>query len=82
MPECSYLSIFTASGFSIPIFDAYNEGKNIIVTGYGGHVEYLTYHYDGLVDYELISSDINPLYKWAKPDNEFASLLMKNVYKK
>ena len=77
-----YIQLIKSEGFGKSIFDAYNKGKKIIVTGYGGYLEYLTYHYDGLVDYELTPSDISPFYKWAKPDDEFASSLMKKYIKK
>ncbi len=58
----------------------------VIITGYGGHTEYLGKDYDGLVDYKLNSLDKNEsvffqfklddTYKWAIADKKHASKLL------
>lgn len=48
-----YVQLTKTEGFGLGIFDAFNKNKSIIVTGYGGHVEFLNKNYLGLIDYEL-----------------------------
>lgn len=88
-----YFQLTKTEGFGLGIFDAYNVGKNIITTGYGGQIEYLGDQYDGLVKYDLkklfddenvfFTLKLDSSYKWAEPDlNHSKQLLRKSVYGK
>ena len=86
-----YFHLTKAEGFCLGAFDAFNNNKKIIITGYGGHIEYLGKDYDGLVDYKLNSLAIDEsvffqfkldnTYTWAIADIDFASMLMKKYTK-
>ena len=79
-----YISLAKAEGFGLGIHDAFNLNKPIIVTGFGGQVEYLGNDYTGLVNYELEPVNKNSFpkfnfdesYKWANCDLNHASKLM------
>jgi glycosyltransferase involved in cell wall biosynthesis len=80
-----YVSLTRSEGFGLTIFDAYKYGNDVIVTGYGGHVEFLGENHPGLVKYKLINvggmSGFNTNYEhsdqvWAEPDvNHFRKLI-------
>ena len=84
-----YVSLTKTEGFGLGVFDAYQSKKDIIVTGYGGHLEYLQKDYDGLVPYKLesVNSEIykdcylDDSYKWAIADKKLAIELMQKRYK-
>lgn len=81
-----YVHLTKTEGFCLGAFDAFNNDKKVIITGYGGHTEYLGKDYDGLVDYKLNSLDKNEsvffqfklddTYKWAIADKKHASKLL------
>jgi len=82
-----YFHLTKTEGFCLGAFDAFNNNKKVIITGYGGHTEYLGKDYDGLVDYKLNSLAIDEsvffqfkldnTYKWAIADKEHAVKLLK-----
>ena len=82
-----YFHLTKAEGFCLGAFDAFNNDKKIIITGYSGHTEYLGKDYDGLVDYKLNPLAINEsvffqfkldnTYKWAIADKKNAMELIK-----
>ena len=83
--EC-YFHLTKTEGFCLGAFDAFNNNKKVIITGYGGHTEYLGKNYNGLVDYKLNSLDKNEsvffqfklddTYKWAISDKKHAIKLL------
>lgn len=82
-----YVSLTRSEGFGLTIFDAFNYGKDIIATGYSGHVEYLGKDHLGLVKYKLIKvdgmSNFNTNYEhanqvWADPNLTHVSDLLKH----
>lgn len=83
-----YIQLTRTEGFGLGIFEAYNRGKKVIVTNYGGHTEFIPKTYHGLVDYELqnvtdpifYNIHLNNTYKWAKPSITHAQTLMKLQY--
>lgn len=83
-----YFSLTRTEGFGLSIFDAYKQNKNIIVTGYGGHVEYLGENYPTLVKYNKIPANIyvtqnhylNEEYEWANADENHAIELLQKKY--
>jgi len=84
-----YISLTKSEGFGLTIFDAFNYGKKVIVTGYGGHIDFLGKEYQGLVNYKLgqvsgmesFSTNYTSEQSWAYPDLEHAIELMKNTIK-
>lgn len=84
-----YVSLTKTEGFGLGAFDAYQSKKDIIITGYGGHVEYLQKDYDGLLPYTLSSVDsqiykdcyLDESYKWAIADKKAAIDLMQKRYR-
>ena len=85
-----YVSLTKGEGFGLTIFDAYNLGKKVITTGYGGSVDFLGTDYNGLVKYkidkvygmETFSTNYTEDQKWAYPDLDHAYKLMEKSYKK
>jgi hypothetical protein len=85
-----YFHLTKTEGFCLGAFDAFNNNKKIIITGYGGHTEYLGKDYDGLVDYKLNSLAIDEsvffqfkldnTYTWAIADKKNAIDLLKSTY--
>ena len=83
-----YFHLTKTEGFCLGSFDAFNNNKKVIITGYGGHIEYLGKEYEGLVDYELnpLSIDesvffqfkLDNNYKWAIANNKNAIELLKS----
>ena len=82
-----YFSLTKTEGFGLGIFDAFKHNKKIIVTGFGGHVEYLGKDYPGLVSYKLhgVNSEIytgcylDDRYKWAIADQQHTCQLLQNT---
>lgn len=83
-----YISLNKGEGFGLTIFDAYNLGKPIITTGYGGQIDYLGTDYVGLVEYKLdkvngmesFSTNYSSDQQWAYPNLEHTYELMKYCY--
>lgn len=85
-----YFNISHSEGFGLGIHEAFNHKKEILVTGYGGHVEYLNLIDDSCVRY--INSPINKKlfndkflddsYQWALPDLDDAVVKLKQKYLK
>lgn len=82
-----YISLTKSEGFGLTIFDAFNYNKQIITTGYSGHIDFLGLDYKGLVKYKIgkvenmasFSSIYTSEQEWAIPDLEHAGELMKKV---
>lgn len=86
-----YFHLTKTEGFCLGAFDAFNNHKKVIITGYGGHVEYLGENYYGLVNYTLKPLEINEsvffqfrlddTYKWAIADKDHSISLLKKLLK-
>lgn len=82
-----YVSLCKSEGFGLTIFEAFKYGKKVIVTGYGGHIDFLGKAYQGLVKYKMgpitdmegFSKIYSCKQEWAYPDSEHAKMLMKGV---
>ena len=83
-----YVSLNKGEGFGLTIFDAFNYGKKVITTGYGGQVDFLGNDYDGLVKYKIdkvsgmdkFSTNYSTDQEWAYPDLDHVYELMKKCY--
>jgi hypothetical protein len=85
-----YFHLTKTEGFCLGAFDAFNNDKKVIITGYGGYTEYLGKDYDGLVGYKLKPLAINEsvffqfkldnTYTWAIADKKNAIDLLKSKY--
>jgi hypothetical protein len=85
-----YFHLTKTEGFCLGAFDAFNNDKKVIITGYGGHTEYLGKNYNGLVGYKLtpLSSNesvffqfkLDDTYNWAIADKKNAIELLKSTY--
>lgn len=82
-----YISLCRSEGWGLGAFDAASFGRPIIMTGYGGQIEYLPGHLAYLVDYSLVPvideigrQSYSPDQRWAKPDRTHASQLIRQVF--
>lgn len=82
-----YISLCRAEGWGIGAFDAAAAGKPVIMTAFGGQREFLTDDLAWLVDYKLVPVRSNlhrTCYtsdqRWASPDLNHASRLMRHVF--
>ena len=82
-----YISLCRSEGWGLGAFDAAARGKPVIITGFGGQLDYLPPEYSYLVNYRLVpvedararTSYTNDQH-WAEPDLENASSLMHKVF--
>lgn len=83
-----YVSLNKGEGFGLTIFDAFNLGKKVITTGYGGQVDFLGNDHRGLVKYKIdkvsgmesFSTNYSSDQEWAYPDLDCAYEIMKQMY--
>lgn len=82
-----YISLCHAEGWGLGPFDAAAFGKGVIITAYGGHLDYLPPDLAYLVDCKMIPvwddsfpKDRYQGHHWAEPDMYHASKLMRYVY--
>jgi hypothetical protein len=85
-----FVSLSRGEGWSLGAFDAACFGNASIVTGWGGHLDYLGANYPLLVDYTLVPTvsdpadafafPVNEEAWWAHADSDHASARMRHVY--
>ena len=82
-----FVSLCRSEGWGLPSFDAATRGTPVVMTGFGGQLEYLDNASAFLVDYDLTAVDdpaggesYTPDQSWAEPDVEHASALLRQVY--
>ena len=82
-----YISLSHAEGWGLGAFDAAARGKPIIMSRYGGQMDYLKPDMSYAVGYDLspVRDDDNPKnftpdQRWASPSLEEASKWMRHVY--
>lgn len=82
-----YFSLCKAEGWGLGAFAAAGKGKPVIITGFGGQLDYLIeINKELLVNYELIPvtgmgwiAGYNSNQQWAQPDLNHASMLLEKV---
>jgi len=87
-----YVQLTKTEGFGLGIFEAFNKKNEILVTGYGGQVEFLGKTYKGLINYNLKPLTVNEsvffqfklddTYQWAIADENHSTFLLKKLIKK
>jgi glycosyltransferase involved in cell wall biosynthesis len=82
-----FVSLSHSEGWGLGAFDAAGLGKPIVITGYGGHLEFLPKELAYLVDYRMVpvidrqgSASYSMNQAWAEPDLTQASKLMRDVF--
>jgi len=81
-----YLSLAHSEGWGLSAFDAAGAGNPVIITGWGGQLDYLGEDYYGLVDYRLVpvpdfagSEPYDAGQHWADAEREHAVQLMREL---
>lgn len=59
-----FVSLTRSEGFGLNVFDAALAANPVIVTGWGGQIDYLGHDYPLLVDYDLAAMDADPDDDW------------------
>ena len=82
-----FVSLTKGEGWGLGAFDAAGHGNCVIMTGFGGQLDYLDNENAYLVDYRLTParddfarSSFMPDQNWAEADIQHAARLMKYVY--
>jgi len=82
-----YVSLTHSEGWGLGAFEAAALGKPVIMTNWGGHLEYLRPETSLLVDYRLVPvqdrlgrASYHPPQRWAQPDLRAAARWMRWVY--
>lgn len=84
-----YVSLAHGEGWAIPTFDAATRGTPVVMTGWGGHLDYLGSNWCGAIPYHLGAVPIwppaRPSYvssqRWANPDTDVAARMLQAVYR-
>ena len=86
--DCYYL-LHRGEGLGYAAYEAYLNHKPVIVTKYGGHINYFTENYPYMVDYtmcDVFGMEFALFYQhkhqWAEPNYEHAKQLLLQVYNK
>ena len=82
-----YLSLAHSEGWGLSVFDAAASGNPVIVTGWGGHLDFLGDRWPYLVDFEMTPvmdaqgrESYLPTQNWAAPSIDHAVRLIREVY--
>jgi glycosyltransferase involved in cell wall biosynthesis len=82
-----FVSLSHSEGWGLGAFDAAGRGKPIVITGYGGHLDFLPEELAYLVDYRMVpvidrqgSASYSVNQAWASPDLGHASRLLREVF--
>lgn len=83
-----YLSLAHSEGWGLSIFDAAASGNPAVVTGWGGHLDYLGDQWPYLIDFEMTPvmdaqgrGSYLPTQNWAAPSIDHAVRLIHEVYR-
>lgn len=77
-----YVSMTRGEGFCLGAYDAHTYRKDIIITGYGGHLDYLGEEYPGLIQYDLVSVNFPERESLYSIDQQWANPNFKNALDK
>jgi len=83
-----YVSLAHSEGWGLSVFDAAASGNPVIVTGWGGHLDYLGDRWPYLIDFEMTPvmdaqgrGSYLPTQNWAAPSIDHAVRLIREVYR-
>jgi glycosyltransferase involved in cell wall biosynthesis len=86
MGHC-FVSLTRTEGWGLGAFEAARLGKPIVMTGYGGQLDFLDPELAYLVDYQMVpvheptwSSNYSPADQWAEPSVRQAAGYMRQVF--
>jgi glycosyltransferase involved in cell wall biosynthesis len=86
MGDC-FISLARTEGWGLGAFEAARLGKPVVMTGYGGQLEYLSPEYAWLVNYDMVpvyeptwSSSYKPGDYWSEPSVSHAASQLRNIY--
>jgi glycosyltransferase involved in cell wall biosynthesis len=81
-----FVSLTHGEGWGLGAFDAATVGKPVIITGWGGHLDFLGADYPGLIAYAmgpvsgwLHGASYRPTQQWAIADRRDAGRLMRRM---
>ena len=82
-----YLSLCRSEGWGLGAYDAACLGRPVVMTGYGGQLDYLDARFSYLVDYDLVPVE-DPMaprsydrgQHWAEPRIDHAATLLRQVF--
>lgn len=81
-----FVSLCRSEGWGLDAFDAAAHGNPVVITGFGGQLDYLAGS-PGLVDFELVPVDdpaglpsYAPDQHWADPDIDHGAALLRSVH--
>ena len=80
-----FVSMTASEGWGLGAFDAACQGTPVLITGWGGQVEWLGSDYPGLIPYSLVRNDhpdrevFGDGMKWAYPDMSAVVEMMRDV---
>lgn len=82
-----FVSLTRAEGWGLGAFEAARLGKPVVMTGYGGQLDFLDGELSHLVDYTLVpvyeptwSASYKPSDQWAEPSVEQAARYLRQVF--
>jgi glycosyltransferase involved in cell wall biosynthesis len=82
-----FVSLCRSEGWGLGAFDAATYGNPVVITGFGGHLDYLDSSYAYLVDYNLVpvddptgGSSYLPEQTWAEPSVAHGASLLRRVF--
>lgn len=67
-----YVSLCKAEGWGLGAFDAAGRGKPVIMTGFGGQMDFLKVGQHGIVEYDLVPVRGMPWIPWYTQDQQWA----------
>ncbi len=80
-----YVQPLRGDAFGLNILEAMACGKPVIVTNFGGHLDFCNEHNSYLIDYQLTTAvesdeEKSEFLRWAEPDKQHLRQLMRYVY--
>ncbi|WP_313514281.1 glycosyltransferase [Pseudomonas sp.] len=82
-----FVSLTRTEGWGLGAFEAARLGKPVVITGYGGQLDYLDPEFSHLIDYTLVpvheptwSASYKPSDHWAEPSVEQAARQLRAIF--
>ncbi len=82
-----FVSLCRSEGWGLGAYDAAGYGTPVVITGYGGHLDYLPRDYPYLVNHEIVPvhdsrgrRSYSADQRWAEPDVDHGAHLMRDVF--